>query len=106
MRKYAFIAAILSLIVILYAPFSSMPYCGPASHGGLICYCCGKDCTMISCPKCGVDTALDDFGSSLEIILESYDQSIFLQPSYTKWDTSHPPRTVYVEVPVRPPETT
>ncbi len=61
---------------------------------------------MISCPKCNVDTALDDFVSSLEIILELFDQSVFLQPSYSKSDTFQPPGTVYVEVPVRPPKTT
>ncbi len=107
MRICTFAPAIVALVVILCAPFSFTPNCGPVPHGGLICYCCaGKNCIMVSCPKCSVDSALDDFGSSLEIILESSDQSIFLQPSYSESDTFYPPGTVYIEVPVRPPKTT
>ncbi len=104
MRIHTFASTIAALIVILCTPFSSMLSCGSPSHGGLICYCCaGKNCTMISCSGCKMDTALDDFGSSPEIILESFDQSIPLQPSYSEWDTFQPPGTVYIEVPVKPP---
>lgn len=105
MRIRTLTPAIVALIVILCAPFSSMLNCGPPSHGGLICYCCaaGENHTMISCSKCKMDTALHNFDSSPEIILESFDHLIFLQISYSKCDTSQPPGTVYIEVPVKPP---
>ena len=104
MRICKLIPAIVAVIVILCSPFSSMPLFADPPHSGLICYCCiGKNCTMLSCSKCKIASFTDSAGSASEIILESFNQLIVLQPACGKRDTFQPPGTVYIEVPVKPP---
>ena len=104
MRRHALAPAILAIIVILCAPFSSLPICGDPPSGRLVCYCCvGKNCTMLSCSKCKADTFTDSIDSSPEIILASFDQQIILPATYGKWDTFRPPVPVFIQVFVKPP---
>jgi len=104
MRIYKLIPSIAAIIVILCAPFSSMPLFADPPHSGLICYCCiGKNCAMLSCSKCKTATFTDNAGSAPELILETFDQLVFLQPLICKSESFHPPGIVYLDIPVKPP---
>lgn len=100
------IPAIIALFVLLCAPFSYMPICGSGAQRGLICYCCsgtGKKCSMISCASCPAKSGSEVSPWTPEIILNSHNPIIHLKPVYCETVSFHLPETVYLEVPVKPP---
>jgi hypothetical protein len=110
MKIRTFIPAIIALLVLLSSPFSYMPLCGSKPNGGLACYCCsdtaGKKCTMISCTGCKAKGDFDESRWTPEMILDSFCPIIQTKPVYTETEIFIMPETVYIEVPVNPPNHT
>jgi hypothetical protein len=110
MKRVALIPVVIALTVILCSPVSFVPVYSSAQHGGLVCYCCSGqgmtcNCKMFSCPKCGTDTGSPDYDWSPELVRPSFEMAIHFQPVFGNTEPFPPPRTIYLKVPVKPPNT-
>lgn len=111
MRKIvSLIPALIALLVLFSSPFSSVPAHDPDPHGGLVCYCClGQGmtctCTVFSCPRCHSKTESPDYDWSPDLILPSFEMAIHFHSLVSKPEHFYPPRTIYTQVPVKPPNT-
>ena len=102
------IPVIITIIVVLSAPFSHLPTSDSDPHGGLICYCCsalGEKCSMISCSGCsGCKTQTGDVDRwSPEMILSSFHLISPLRFIYYEAECGRSPESVCLDVPKKPP---
>jgi len=110
MKTGALIPTIMALAVLVCSPFSFAPASGSGLHGGLVCYCClskGITCTcsLLSCPKCDAGAETQDSDWSPDLINPSFHWNIHFQPVFYKAENDYSPKTVYGNVPVKPPNT-
>ncbi len=110
MKIRTLIPAIMALVILVGAPFGFGTLCDTDPRGGLVCYCgcaSGESCTMISCAGCcgaHAQSAADRW--SPEIILESFPAIIIVKIMYDDREASRSPKTIYLEVPDKPPKRT
>ncbi len=93
---------------MLGAPLGSLPVCPVSSPGGLVCYCCsaeGGPCPrIISCPGCNSTSGSETPPRwSPEMILDFADPACCVYPVSYETVSFPVPETVYLEVPVKPP---
>jgi hypothetical protein len=108
MRRVAIIPAVIALTVLLCTPFSFVSAYGSAQPGGLVCYCCSGQgmacsCTAFSCPRCNSKTESPDTDWSPDLILPSFEMAIHFHQLVSAPVCYYPPRTIYAQVPVKPP---
>lgn len=100
------IPAMIALLLLSGAPLQSLPSCGSAPRGGLICYCCkeaGKPCSLLCCAPCQMKAGVDAPRASFEMILPVL-SDVNPGPDIPAETVFLPPHAVvYLEVPVRPP---
>jgi hypothetical protein len=108
MKTLNLFPAVIALLVLLSSPFHfSLPCDSRQPNGGLICYCCDGPgackCAMISCPKGGIKGEVRDYTWSPDLLLSSFDLLNLFPRDVNGLEPFSSPRTVYLKVPVKPP---